>query len=182
MIADGAITDTDINASAAIVATKITGTTAQFNTALSDNDFATLAGKERLSNKKLDDVWFYQGNIYSTTNSTQTLGGGTTAGVLATIGTRIMRYTGSASSDFIWTMPTGALLDSTFPDAIANDAFDFTIINSGTSINLPYLSIGASSGVTLVGQMAVATNQSAIFRLRKTGTATWVVYNLSTAF
>lgn len=41
----------------------ITGTTAQFNTALTDNDFATLAGSETLTNKtlttpKFADLWF----------------------------------------------------------------------------------------------------------------------------
>ena len=177
MIADGSITDTDINASAAIVATKITGTTAQFNTALSDNDFATLAGKERLSNKKLDDAWVYQGAYYSTTNSNQTLGGGTTAGILATIGTRIMRYTGSATSDFTWTMPTGTLLDSTFPDAITNDAFDFSVINSNSGTG--YIILGAATGVTIVGYNTVGTLTSGLFRLRKTGTATWVAHRIA---
>ena len=52
-IADGTIVNADINASAAIVASKLTGTTAEFNGALSDADFATLAGTETLTNKTL---------------------------------------------------------------------------------------------------------------------------------
>ena len=53
-IIDGAIVNADINASAAIVASKLTGTTAEFNGALSDADFATLAGTETLTNKTIN--------------------------------------------------------------------------------------------------------------------------------
>jgi hypothetical protein len=42
-IVDGTIVNADVNASAAIIATKLTGTTAEFNTALSDNNFSTEA-------------------------------------------------------------------------------------------------------------------------------------------
>jgi len=52
-IIDGTIVNADINASAAIVATKLTGTITEFNTALTGNDFATLAGAETLTNKTL---------------------------------------------------------------------------------------------------------------------------------
>lgn len=43
------LTDKNIN----LASNTLTGTTAQFNTALSDNDFATLAGSETLTNKTL---------------------------------------------------------------------------------------------------------------------------------
>jgi hypothetical protein len=52
-IVNGTIVDADVNASAAIVASKLTGTTAEFNTALSDNDFATIGGTEVLTAKTL---------------------------------------------------------------------------------------------------------------------------------
>jgi hypothetical protein len=52
-ILDGTIVNADINAAAAIVATKLTGTISEFNTALTGNDFATLAGSEILTNKTL---------------------------------------------------------------------------------------------------------------------------------
>lgn len=48
----------------------LTGTTAQFNTALSDNDFATLAGAESLSNKTIPSPIFS-----GTITGTYTLGG-----------------------------------------------------------------------------------------------------------
>ncbi|MAY02160.1 MAG: hypothetical protein CMQ38_04170 [Gammaproteobacteria bacterium] len=46
-------TVTQSNKSIALGSNTVTGTTAQFNTALTDNDFATLAGSETLTNKTL---------------------------------------------------------------------------------------------------------------------------------
>jgi len=46
-------TQTLTNKSIALGSNTVTGTTAQFNTALTDNDFATLAGSETLTNKTL---------------------------------------------------------------------------------------------------------------------------------
>jgi hypothetical protein len=46
-------TDTLENKSISLTDNTITGTTAEFNTALTDNDFATLAGSEVLTNKEL---------------------------------------------------------------------------------------------------------------------------------
>ncbi|MBI4457355.1 hypothetical protein HY633_00115, partial [Candidatus Uhrbacteria bacterium] len=48
-----ATTDTLTNKSISLTTNTVTGTTAEFNTALSDNDFATLAGTETLSGKTL---------------------------------------------------------------------------------------------------------------------------------
>jgi hypothetical protein len=50
----------------------LTGTTAQFNTALSDNDFATLAGSEALTNKT------YNGNTWTAGTGTLTIAAGKT--------------------------------------------------------------------------------------------------------
>jgi hypothetical protein len=49
-----ATTDTLTNKSVNLANNTVTGTTAEFNTALSDNDFATLAGTETLTNKTID--------------------------------------------------------------------------------------------------------------------------------
>jgi len=46
-------TDTLTNKTVNLTSNALTGTTAQFNTALSDNDFATLAGTETLTNKNV---------------------------------------------------------------------------------------------------------------------------------
>ncbi|MBI3458654.1 hypothetical protein HY061_00085, partial [Candidatus Azambacteria bacterium] len=48
-----ATTDTLTNKSISLGTNTLTGTTAQFNTALTDNDFATLAGTETLTNKTI---------------------------------------------------------------------------------------------------------------------------------
>jgi len=75
-----ATTDTLTNKSISLSTNTITGTIAQFNTALSDADFATLAGSETLSNKTLtapkfaDDGFIADANgneliIFNTTNS-----------------------------------------------------------------------------------------------------------------
>ena len=48
-----ASTSTLTNKTISLTSNTVTGTTAQFNTALSDNDFATLAGIETLTNKTL---------------------------------------------------------------------------------------------------------------------------------
>lgn len=69
----------------------ITGTTAQFNAALSDNDFATLAGAETLTNKTLTTPTIAQINGSTTASGTLTLvsttnGTKATAGILMTDG------------------------------------------------------------------------------------------------
>ena len=48
-----ASTSTLTNKTVSLASNTVTGTTAQFNTALSDNDFATIAGTETLTNKTL---------------------------------------------------------------------------------------------------------------------------------
>lgn len=51
-----ATTQTPTGKTISLANNTITGTTAQFNTALSDNDFATLAGTETLTNKTLTNI------------------------------------------------------------------------------------------------------------------------------
>lgn len=94
----------------------ITGTTAQFNTALSDNDFATLAGSESLSNKTF--VTPVLGTPTSGTLSNCT-GLPISSGVSG-LGASVSSFLGSASSSNLKTAVTdetgsGELVFSTAP-------------------------------------------------------------------
>lgn len=72
-----ATTDTLTNKTINLSSNTLTGTTAQFNTALSDGDFATLAGAETLTNKTLTTP------IISTISNTGTITVPTSTGTLA---------------------------------------------------------------------------------------------------
>jgi len=93
-------TDTLTNKSISLATNTITGTIAQFNTAVSDADFATLAGSETLTNKTISGSSNTLSNIAngSLTNSSITLGststslGGTTTSIAG------LSLTGSANT------------------------------------------------------------------------------------
>jgi hypothetical protein len=57
-----------------------------------------------------------------------------------------------------------------------NSSFDFSIINiGGTNAG----TVTANTGCTLVGVAAVAANSACIWRVRKTGDATYVFYRIA---
>lgn len=68
-----ATTDTLTNKSVSLASNTLTGTTAQFNTALTDNDFATVAGAETLTNKNLTSGTNTFPTSLVTTTGSQTL-------------------------------------------------------------------------------------------------------------
>ena len=172
-IADGTIVNADINSSAAIVASKLTGTTSEFNSALSDNDFATLAGAETLTNKKLTSPVFYQATPYTSTSATLSLSA-------SNIDAKILRYNGTSTANHSWTMPIGSALDSYFTNMTVNDSFDFHVINTNNSGSAGLLSIVGSVSVPVIGSAYVyPMDIGAHFRLHKTGTATWNLYRLA---
>lgn len=82
----------------------------------------------------------------------------------------------TSSGAITLTMPTGSTLDSGLPASFPNDgAFDFTIIDTDAG----QTTLNGNTGVTIVGSGAVGSNSSGRFRLRKTGTATYIVYRLA---
>jgi N-methylhydantoinase B/oxoprolinase/acetone carboxylase alpha subunit len=83
-----------------------------------------------------------------------------------------------SSSAATYTLPTGALIDAAVPNAIVGSTFDLSIVNIGTSSGTVTLAV--STGVTDGGNalVAVAVTTSQLFRFRKTGDGTYVVYRL----
>lgn len=99
----------------------ITGTTAQFNTALSDNDFATLAGIETLTNKSVN------------------LANNTLTGTKAQFNIAVSDGDFLFSGDALGTPSSGTLTNCTFPTLNQN--------TSGTAAGLSS-TLGVSSGGT----------------------------------
>ena len=93
-------TDTLTNKSISLATNTITGTIAQFNTAVSDADFATLAGTETLTNKTINGSSNTLSNIAngSLTNSSITLGSTSTSLGATTSSVAGLSLTGSANT------------------------------------------------------------------------------------
>lgn len=102
----------------------------------------------------------------SVLNATGTL---TAAEMLAGI------VTSTSAAAVAATLDIATNLDLALPTSVANDSFDFSIINTGPST----LTVGTAAGWTLVGTMTVVTAVSGRFRARKTGAGAWVLYRLS---
>lgn len=129
----------------------LTGTTAQFNTALSDNDFATLAGSESLSNKTLPSPI-----LSGTATGTYTLGGNGTllTSVVAghslggsfssSAGLYLSGAIGSAAS------PRGIFLNYSFTGLDTGDLYALDVVPTATE--------PASGTTTLASVRIVAPN------------------------
>jgi hypothetical protein len=143
----GASTTTLTNKTIAIGSNTVTGTTAQFNTALTDGDFATLAGVETLTNK--------------TVNLTSNTVTGTTA----------QFNTALSDNDFATLAGTETLTNKTLTTPvvsiainsqtaaytlIASDKSKMIIINSASTANLT-----VPSGVFSAGDVIFVTRQGA---------------------
>ncbi len=91
------------------------------------------------------------------------------------IDSSIVRYTGAAAT---LTLPTGAdLAAGASALLITNRGFDFSIINTGSGTVT--LANGASGWGAGIGAFTVVAGASAIFRVRCTGVATYVVYRIA---
>ena len=74
------------------------------------------------------------------------------------------------------TLPTEANMDAEVPDAVANDSFDFSIVNTSGGANTITV---LANGWTLVGTMTIAQNVAGRFRARKNATAEWHLIRIS---
>jgi hypothetical protein len=82
-------------------------------------------------------------------------------------------------------LPLGTALDTALPGMVVGESFDFVLINTGTGAS-DDATITVNTGVTIVGNPTVGSltdgtiiSGSGTFRVRKTATATYVVYRLS---
>jgi len=80
----------------------------------------------------------------------------------------MITYTGAAAN---LTLPLGTDIDAAFSSMKVNSAFEFSIINIGGT---NAATVTANTGCTIVGVAAVSANSSCIFRVRKSGDATYV--------
>jgi hypothetical protein len=89
-----------------------------------------------------------------------------------------MLVASAGTSAVTYTLPTGALIDAAVPNATVGSTFDLSIVNIGTSNGT--VTLAASTGVTDGGNafVAIAITSSQLFRFRKTGDGTYVVYRL----
>ncbi len=154
------------NKTLALGSNTISGTTAEFNTALTDNSFATLAGSETLTNKSL-------------TAPTLT-GSSTSAGSIifkedTDNGTNSATLVGpAATADVTITLPaeTGTVL--TTASSIANN----NLANSTITIGSSSVALGSSqttfTGLASITSTAVVTNDSG-FRVRNNSDNTKIV-------
>ena len=78
-----------------------------------------------------------------------------------------------------YTLPTGVLIDAAVPNATVGSTFDLSIVNIGTDSGAVTLAV--STGVTNGGNalVAIAVTSSSLFRFRKTGDGTYVVYRVA---
>jgi hypothetical protein len=154
-------TATLTNKSIALGSNTVTGTTAQFNTALTDNDFATLAGIETLTNKSLTSPTL----TGSPTAPTQAAGDNstkiaTTQHVYAERSNTatLTNKTISGSANTLTNVPLASAVTGTLP--VANGG---TGVTSSTGTGSVVLSASPTfSGTPLTPNAAAGTNNTQI--------------------
>src|SRR6056300_1666993 len=150
------------NKSIALGSNTITGTTAEFNTALTDNDFATLAGTEALTNKT---VAIGSNTI---TGTALTITGDDSSTTSLSIGDNIL-FTGgsgittSISGNEITFATDGAVVTETSTDTLTNKTISGstnTLSNIGnSSLTNSSITLGDDS-ISLGGTQTTVTNLS----------------------
>ena len=170
-----AAAETLTNKTVALGSNTVSGTTAQFNTALTDNDFATLAGTETLTNKTI------------------ALGSNTVSGTLAQFNTAITdndinpanlpinAQTGTTYTLILADSTKLVTLDNAVAITVTVPANSSVAYPTGTQINLLQKGVGQ---VTVAGAVGVTVNATPGLKIRsqwgagtliKIDTDTWVL-------
>jgi hypothetical protein len=194
-----ASTQTLTNKSVALGSNTVTGTIAQFNSAVTDADFATVAGSETLTNKTLTSANLTAPVITGTASIWQMMENVTVSATAAT-GTvnydvltngAVTYYTANATGN--WTLNLRGD-GSTTMNSVMSDGKSLTVAflvtNGGTAYYQSGLTVdGTTSGVTLEWQNGVAPaagniNSIDIYSvtLIKTGSATYTALASQTKF
>lgn len=115
------------------------------------------------------------GGAKFTTQGTPTAVNATATLTIAQLLTGIITSTTAAA--VTGTLPTGTLTDAgvTDPGMAVDDAFEWTVINTGGT---NAFTVAAGTGHTLVGSGVVAANSAQTFRTRKTAANTFVTYRV----
>ena len=92
----------------------------------------------------------------------------------ANLQTQIITATGSGVA-FTLTMPLGTTLETLISWSAVNLGYDFLIINTAIAT----VTMGANTGVTIVGADTILSGTSARFRIRRTAANTFVLYRIS---
>lgn len=86
--------------------------------------------------------------------------------------------TSTSASAVTITMPTGAVMEAALSDMAVDSAFDWTVINTGSSSGAVTFA-PAATGHTIVGGLTLAISASATLRTRKTAAGTYVTYRIA---
>ena len=156
-----ATTDTLTNKSVSLATNTLTGTLAEFNTALSDADFATIAGTETLTNKTLtspvvtgltlnDSSIVFEGSSADNHETTLTVTNPTEDRTITLP---------NVSGTVVTTGDTGSVTNTMLAGSIANEK----LTNSSITINGSPISLGGSVSITSgVSSVSGTTNQIAV--------------------
>jgi hypothetical protein len=194
-----ASTQTLTNKSISLTTNTITGTIAEFNTALTDQNFATVAGSETLVNKTLTSPSITAPVITGTSSIAQMMENVAISATAAT-GTvnydvltngAVTYYTANATGN--WTLNLRGDGSTTMNSIMSTGrslTVAFLVTNGGTAFYQTALQVdGTTSGVTLEwqnGAAPVAGNINGIdiysITLIKTGSATYVALASQTRF
>jgi hypothetical protein len=140
----------------------LTGTTAQFNTALSDNDFATLAGAENLTNKTISSPTFggtASGSITNLALTTPTVTSPTLAGT-PVFPDNVFTVGGSSDASKKVSLEVDGLTTSTTRTHFVSDE-DANSAQSWEIQNLQFIALVNASALTITIHTKTGNNPSA---------------------